>query len=109
MSCENADCGEVLAEVYEYLHHELDAERREEVQRHLDDCGDCLRDYGLEEEVQELIRRSCGSPAPAELRTRIMQRITEVRITGPGTTASFVSETTVEVSQISRRSGDSGH
>ncbi len=106
MSCENADCGEILAEVYEYLHHELDDERRAQVQRHLDDCGDCLKDYGLEQEVQELIRKSCCSPAPAELRTRIMQRITEVRISGPGGSATVVAETTVEVSQISRRDKD---
>ena len=109
MSCESADCGEVLSEVYEYLHHELDNERRAQVQRHLDDCGDCLRDYGLEQEVQELIKKSCCSPAPTELRTRIMQRITEVRFSSPGGSASVVTETTVEVSRISRQDGDVGY
>jgi mycothiol system anti-sigma-R factor len=98
MACtdDGVDCDEVLSQVYEYLHQELDSEGVERVQQHLDACGFCLRQYGLEREVQDLIARSCGcSPAPENLRRRIIERITQVRVSGGGATATgtFYAET----------------
>jgi mycothiol system anti-sigma-R factor len=100
MSCigDGADCAEVLDQVYDFLHHELDDAHSARIQQHLDECGFCLRQYGLEQEVQHLIARSCGcSTAPEALRARIIERITHIRVTGTGITgtAAFVSETTV--------------
>lgn len=104
MACidDGVDCDEVLSEVYEYLHDELDHERMEQVRSHLERCGHCLQQYGLEREVQALIARSCGcSTAPDSLRQRIVQRITEIRVTSRGVSATgaFYSETTMSVTQ----------
>jgi mycothiol system anti-sigma-R factor len=74
-------CSEVLARVYSYLDDELDDAGCSEIQMHLDECGPCLREYGLEEAVKRLVHKHCGSdPVPAELRTKVLSRIHAVRV-----------------------------
>ena len=52
------------------------------IRQHLDECGPCLREYGLEEAVKRVVQKHCGcDPAPAELRAKILVRIREVRTT----------------------------
>ncbi len=78
------DCHEVLAEVYLYLDLECADERRELIRRHLDECGPCLREYGIEQEVKALVARCCGNEtAPAQLRERLRVRITELVVFEP--------------------------
>ncbi|WP_020496379.1 MULTISPECIES: mycothiol system anti-sigma-R factor [Sciscionella] len=73
-----ADCAEVLADIYVYLDHECDGQRKEVVQRHLDDCGSCLERYGIERQLKELLHRKCGGDhAPSELRDRLKASIRE--------------------------------
>lgn len=85
MSCGNpheTDCSEVLERVYEYLDGELDTHAFGKIQQHLDECGPCLSEYDLDVVLKKLVRRSCGGDcAPEELRTRIMLKIREVRVT----------------------------
>lgn len=78
-------CEDVLDQVYTYLDGELDGDDCERIRHHLDHCGDCLREYGLEEAVKKLVGDRCGcEPAPSGLRDKIMIRIREVRVeTGP--------------------------
>ncbi len=72
-------CGEVLAEVYLYLDLECSNGRRETIREHLDECSPCLREYGIEQEVKELVGRCCGSEtAPAELRDRLRRKLAEL-------------------------------
>ena len=55
MSCgepHETDCREVLAEVYLYLDLECGEERRVLIREHLEECGPCLREYGIEQEVR---------------------------------------------------------
>ncbi|RSM36265.1 mycothiol system anti-sigma-R factor, partial [Actinoplanes sp. ATCC 53533] len=69
---EKTDCSVVISEVYLYLDLECSDDRRELIQRHLDDCSDCLREYGVEHEVKALVARCCGDEtAPKELRERL--------------------------------------
>jgi mycothiol system anti-sigma-R factor len=76
------DCREVLAEVYLYLDLECANGRREVIQRHLDECLPCLREYGIEQEVKQLVGRCCGAEtAPAELRERLRRKLAEL-VTG---------------------------
>ena len=82
MSCGNphdVPCSEVLDRVYEYLDGELNKERVHEIKNHLEECAPCLREFGLEEAVKSIVKRSCSDPAPAELRAKVMQRISVVR------------------------------
>lgn len=79
MSCgddPDANCEDVLAEVWLFLDNECDEARRETLRRHLDDCGTCLEHYGIEEHLKELLHRKCGGEhAPEELRDRLRSSI----------------------------------
>ncbi len=83
MSCGNpheVPCTEVLALVYSYLDGEMEDASCTEIREHLDECGPCLREYGLEEAVKRLVHKCCGHEAvPGELRAKVLTRIAEVR------------------------------
>jgi mycothiol system anti-sigma-R factor len=79
MSCGNhheTPCDEVLARVYTYIDGELEQSGCSEVKQHLDECGPCLREYGLEEVVKKLVSKSCGcDPVPDDLKAKVLGRI----------------------------------
>jgi mycothiol system anti-sigma-R factor len=84
MSCGNpheTPCSEVLARVYGYIDGELDGISYAEIRQHLDECGPCLREYGLEEVVKKLVHKHCGREmVPDDLRARILTRLQQVRV-----------------------------
>jgi len=66
--------------VYSYLDGQLREVSLAQVRQHLDECGPCLREYGLEEAVRRLVHKHCGhEQVPTELRTKVLSRIQEVR------------------------------
>jgi mycothiol system anti-sigma-R factor len=74
-------CAEVLERVYAYLDGELDGPGHAKIRQHLDECGPCLREYGLEEVVKQLVHRYCGYEAvPGALRAKVMSRIQQIRL-----------------------------
>jgi mycothiol system anti-sigma-R factor len=83
MSCGNpheVPCSEVLEQVYAYLDHEMSAVDCEEIRKHLDECGPCLKEFGLDELVKKLVHKHCGcDSAPADLRTKILVRIRQAQ------------------------------
>jgi mycothiol system anti-sigma-R factor len=84
MSCgdpHDTDCGEVIRQVYLYLDGEIDDSHRNEVRIHLDECGPCLREFGIEQEVKALVARCCGSDtAPDSLKDRLRVKLAEVQV-----------------------------
>jgi len=84
VSCGNhhdTDCSEVLDRVYEYLDNEMGELDCAKIKQHLEECGPCLAEYDLDLALKALIRRSCAcEQAPEQLRTRILTRITQVRV-----------------------------
>ncbi len=84
MSCGNpheTPCSEVLARVYNYLDGEIGNKDLSKIRQHLDECGPCLREYGLEEVVKKLVHKHCGSEeVPRDLRARVLTRIQQVRV-----------------------------
>ena len=84
MSCgkpHETPCTEVLDRIYAYLDGELDTTEQSKVRQHLDECGPCLREYGLEDAVKKLVRKHCGcDSAPDGLRAKVLVRIQEVRM-----------------------------
>jgi mycothiol system anti-sigma-R factor len=83
MSCgkpHEVPCSEVLARVYSYLDNEIEGKSFAQIRQHLDECGPCLREYGLEEAVKRLVQKCCGAePAPIALRTKVLVRIQAIR------------------------------
>jgi mycothiol system anti-sigma-R factor len=71
----------VLSEVYLYLDLECSEDRRTLIRQHLDDCTDCLHEYGIEHEVKALVARCCGDEvAPVELRERVRVKLREMTV-----------------------------
>ena len=76
-----ADCAVVLSEVYLYLDLECSEDRRSLIRQHLDECTDCLHEYGIEHEVKALVARCCGDEvAPVELRERVRVKLRELSV-----------------------------
>lgn len=83
MSCgdhHDTDCSEVLDRVYSFLDGELDEDKCGDIRQHLDECDPCLREYGLDKVVKQLVAKHCGcDPVPEDLRAKIRLRIEQVR------------------------------
>jgi mycothiol system anti-sigma-R factor len=73
-------CSEVLDKVYEYIDGELDSTRVHNIKQHLEECGPCLKEFGLEEAVKSIVKRSCHDEAPADLRAKVLIRIEAARV-----------------------------
>ena len=77
----NIDCDDVLKDLYLYLDDESNENLKNRIREHLDGCGPCLRQFGLEQDVRALVARCCGGDqAPPTLHERIRVRITEITI-----------------------------
>lgn len=74
-------CADVLARVAEFIDHELADADCAHIKQHLDECGPCLREFGLEQLVKDVVSRACGRETPPEdLRSKVMFRIQQVQI-----------------------------
>lgn len=108
MSCGNhhdTDCSEVLAEVWLFLDGECDGGRKALLKQHLEECGPCLQEYGIDEKLKKLLATKCGGEhAPDGLKNRLREQIkvkvleqAEVRVeSGPGGTTVEVRSTRIE-------------
>ncbi|HEY8373232.1 MAG TPA: mycothiol system anti-sigma-R factor [Pseudonocardiaceae bacterium] len=103
MSCgrpHETPCTEVLAQVWLFLDHECDPERRRKLEQHLQECGPCLEQYGLEEQIKLLLARKCGGDhAPDSLKQRLRASIRRTVLEQAEVTVEHHAEgTSVEVS-----------
>ena len=77
----HADCSAVIADVWTLLDGEVTEEKKARLRVHLDQCPACLRHYGVEERVKNLIATKCGGEkAPEELVARIRLQISRTTI-----------------------------
>jgi mycothiol system anti-sigma-R factor len=91
------DCSQVLAEVWLLLDHECTGDQRRKLEQHLDECGPCLEQYGLEEHLKELLARKCGGEhAPDALKAKLRASLRQV-VVQQGSVA--VHETTLRVAE----------
>jgi mycothiol system anti-sigma-R factor len=70
-SGDGADCGETIERLYHFLDGELTLERREQIQRHLEECAPCFQAVGFERELRVVIAQRCTDRVPEELLERI--------------------------------------
>lgn len=90
------DCDEALAEIYLLLDKECGAERDAELRRHIEDCPPCLEEYGIDEQIKQLLARKCGGDhAPDDLRNRLRTSIRET-VEQRGTESLIETEVTTE-------------
>ena len=77
----HTDCALVFAEVWTLLDGEVTDDTRDRLQRHLEQCPACLRHYGVEERIKNLIATKCrGERAPAHVVERVRLQITRTTI-----------------------------
>ncbi|HKN99895.1 MAG TPA: mycothiol system anti-sigma-R factor [Pseudonocardiaceae bacterium] len=100
MSCgkpHKTDCSQVLAEVWRLLDGECSGDERRKLEQHLDECGPCLEQYGLEEHLKELLARKCGGDhAPDTLKAKLRASIRQVVVDTDGAVAV---ETSVRITE----------
>lgn len=78
MSCaehHETPCEDVLQAVYIYLDAECDKAQGGKIRQHLAECGQCLSEYGIEQEVKALVHRCCGAPAPPGLEDKLREKL----------------------------------
>jgi mycothiol system anti-sigma-R factor len=103
MSCGNpheTDCSQVIAEVWLLLDRECSAERRRKLEQHLEECGPCLEQYGIEEHLKALLARKCGGEhAPDALKEKLRASIRQVVVQQPDGNVLEIQETRIQVSR----------
>jgi mycothiol system anti-sigma-R factor len=85
MSCgdhHDTPCSEVLDAVSAYLDGEMTDHDAGHIAQHFDECGPCLKEFGIYQEVKLLVHRCCGGDQmPDDMRARVVTRIREVTVT----------------------------
>ncbi len=73
------NCREVLARLYDYLDAELTPAERQDLQKHLEHCSDCLHKYQLEEQFDRVVHAKLNTPCEVnQLKTRILAEIAKI-------------------------------
>lgn len=73
---EEVNCDEALAEIYLLLDHECSPDHEDQLRKHIDDCPPCLEEYGIDEQLKQLLARKCGGDhAPDELKSKLRASI----------------------------------
>jgi mycothiol system anti-sigma-R factor len=68
-------CQEAIATLYTFLDGELTADRRDTIQRHLEECSPCFEAFGFEAELKAVISRKCRDEVPDSLRHRVAEAL----------------------------------
>lgn len=77
----HADCAVVMAEVWMLLDGECSETETARLRHHLEQCPACLRHYGVEERIKNLIATKCsGEKAPETLIQRVRLEISRTTI-----------------------------
>lgn len=69
------NCDNALAELYEYLDAEIDADARLRIEQHLKDCSPCLEAFDFMDQLRRTIADRCRDQVPDGLRDRIRAAI----------------------------------
>lgn len=70
-------CGVVIAELFPYLDNEVDAKKRDFIERHLKVCPGCHARAEFESALRSKVRQLGGNKAPPSLRRRISAMLKE--------------------------------
>lgn len=99
-------CREVARAVHDYLDGQVDPRIEAVIADHLQQCPPCRHLVGFEQAVRTRMRRCCGTAeAPADLRVRILTRISEVRVDENRVSGVRVNEVRVSEVRVTYREG----
>ncbi len=78
---ENGACTETrMTSIYQYLDGALEADDLAEVKAHIDNCPECQSERDLELIIRDVVKRSCEEKAPQSLKTKILTRIKQLKV-----------------------------
>lgn len=84
MSCGNhhdTPCSQVLEAIYLYLDNEECVVERALITQHLEECGPCCDEFGVEEMLKTMIGRAHGcEPAPVAIYERIVAQMADIQV-----------------------------
>ncbi len=69
------DCEEALKRLFEYIDHELNGHRHEEMEDHLSRCRSCYSRMEFETRLQRHLKSAARQTAPGELQNKIKNLI----------------------------------
>lgn len=92
-------CSEARAHLETFLDHECDGDLSERLAAHVATCSHCAKIADAEVHLREILRSRCAEQAPAELRARVLGRLSVMRATSTVTTVTSGGGTTT----VSRR------
>ena len=76
-------CSETrMDSIYRYLDGALETADLKEVKAHIQNCPECQSEHDLELIIRDVVKRSCEEKAPQSLKTKIMQRIEQLKSNG---------------------------
>jgi mycothiol system anti-sigma-R factor len=64
-------CRKIVEKVFLYIDGEIAGVECAQIEAHLEACQDCLRHYGFEIRIKDVVRRKCSEPAPVEMIERL--------------------------------------
>ena len=67
----SSECDDLLHEVADFLHGELDAERTAQLQHHLGDCPPCFETADFQAQLRQLLAKRCREHVPADFQARV--------------------------------------
>ena len=65
------ECDDLLRDIADYLHGDLDPTRRAHLQAHLDDCPPCFETADFQAQLRALVAKRCFEEVPDELKARV--------------------------------------
>jgi anti-sigma factor (TIGR02949 family) len=65
------ECDDLLRDIADFLHGDIDAERKAHLRDHLDDCPPCFETADFQAQLRSLIARRCGEEVPEGLQARV--------------------------------------
>jgi anti-sigma factor (TIGR02949 family) len=74
---ERIECEEVVVHLLDYLDGEIDAERRAQIDRHLEECRGCYSRAEFERALRRRLRELDKESAPETLRRRLKTLLDE--------------------------------
>ena len=66
------DCNELLHELADFLHGELDAERTAHLRAHLEDCPPCFETADFQAQLRQVLAKRCREEVPADFQARVV-------------------------------------
>jgi anti-sigma factor (TIGR02949 family) len=74
------DCDDLLHELNDLLHGDLDAERKAKLHAHLEECPPCLETADFQAQLRQIVAKRCCESVPESLQARIASMLqVEVR------------------------------